>query len=189
MKLVCPNCGNETEHKILSSKVMGNGIEYVLQCLTCKYTYKKYIENEKIRDLKVVWSWKDKSEIKKISLFENDIVSVGDEMEIGGITSKITAIDSKGKRVKKARVGDIDTLWAKRFDRVVVKISVNKGTKTVSSEMVVNPYEDFYIGDLIDIKNTKCVIHRIKVHDRFITRGSAKAKDIVRIYAKEIKER
>ncbi len=189
MELICPNCGKETEHKILSSRVMENGIEYILQCPNCGYTYKKYIENEKMKDLKVVWSWRGNSEIKRVSMFENDIINVGDEIKIAGINSKITAIDSGGKRVNKARAGDIDIIWAKRFDKVVVKISVNRGNKTLSSEIIVHPDEDFYIGDIIDIKNMKCVIHKIKIHDRFITRGSARAKDIIRVYAKEIKKR
>ena len=189
MQLICPNCGENTGHKVISTRVGDKGIWYVLQCTKCGYTYKKYIENEKIKDVKVIWSWREKSEVKKISLFEEDTLKIGDEITVNGINSKITAIDSMGRRVKSAKVKDMDTIWAKRFDKVIVKISVNRGRKTIPVEIVVHPDEEFYVGDIINIKKMKCVIHKIKIEKKFIVKGSALARDIVRIYAKEIRER
>ncbi len=186
MKLICPNCNKETEHEILAMKSLKKGIEYTLKCKNCGYVYKKFIEEEKMREIKVIWSWREKSEVKKIVKLEEDILSVGDEILINNINSQITAIDSKGKRVKKAKVKDIDTLWAKRFDRVVVKISVNRGSKTIPYEIISHPDEEFYIGDIIEVNGRHAAIHKIKTKERFITRGGARARDIVRIYAKEI---
>jgi len=119
MKLVCPNCGMETEHEIVSYREVKDGVEYVLRCKNCNYTYKKVIKEEKMREIKVIWSWRDKSEVKKYSTFEDDIIFMGDEIRVDGVNSLVTAIDSKGKRVKSATARDVDTLWAKRFDRIV----------------------------------------------------------------------
>lgn len=188
MKLLCPNCNQETEHEILLIKSRKNGAEYTLKCKNCGYTYKKFIEDEKMRELKVVWSWRDKSEVRRIIRLEEDVLSVGDEIKVEGINSQITAIDSQGRRVKKAKVKDIDTLWAKRFDKVVVKISVNMGPKTAKYEIIAHPDEEFYIGDILDLEKMHAVIHKIKTRERFIMRGGAMARDIVRIYAKEIRE-
>ena len=188
MKLICPNCNKETEHRILSMRSMKNGIEYTLKCSNCGYVYKKYVEEEKMKEVKVIWSWRDKSEVKKILKLEEDILAVGDEISINNINSQITAIDSGGKRVSRAKVKDIDTLWVKRFDKVVVKISINRGSKTVAHEIISHPDEEFYIGDIIEFEGHHAVIHKIKVKDRFIVRGGALARDIVRIYAKEIRE-
>ncbi len=188
MKLICPNCGEETEHEIISMKSVKKGVEYTLKCKKCGYIYKKIIPEERMKELKVVWSYRDHSEIKKIYKLEEDILTVGDEISVDNINSQITAIDSKGKRVKKAKVRDIDTLWAKRFDRVMVKISVNRGSRTASYEITSHPDEEFYVGDIIEINGRHAVIHKIKITERFITRGGARARDIVRIYAKEIKE-
>ncbi len=188
MKLLCPNCNREVEQKVLSVKYRKNGAEYTLKCTNCGYTYKKFFEDEKMMDVKVIWSWRDKSEVKRISKLEEDIISVGDEVKVDGINSQITAIESEGKRVKSAKVKDIDTLWAKRFDKVVVKISVNRGSKTVSYEIIAHPDEEFYVGDIIDVEKMHAVIHKIKTKERFVMRGGALARDIVRIYAKEIRE-
>jgi uncharacterized Zn finger protein len=188
MKLICPNCNTESEHKILSMKSTKDGVEYLLKCQNCGYTYTKVFKDEKMRQLRVVWSWKDKSEVKRISKLEEDIISVGDEMPVEGINSQGTGIESGGKRVKRARVKDIDTLWMKRFDKVIVKVSVNRGSRTASYEIIAHPDEEFYIGDIIDLDRGHAVIHKIKTKERFIMRGSALARDIVRIYAKEVRE-
>lgn len=188
MKLTCPNCGKETNHEIVSYKTLKDATEYVVRCKNCGYTYKKIIKESRFVDLKVIWSWRDKSQVKKYSTLEDAILSVGEEIKVNGVNSLITAIDAGGKRVKKAIAKDIDTLWAKRFDRVIVKISVNRGERTIPYEIVAHPDEEFYIGDIIEVNHTHAVIHRIKTEERFIHRGGARAREIVRIYAKEIRE-
>ena len=188
MKLVCPNCGNESEHEIVSYKEVKDGVEYVLRCRNCGYTYRKVIKEEKMKDIKVIWSWRDKSQVKRYTTFEDDVISVGEEIRVDGINSLVTAIDTRGKRVERARAGDVDTLWVKRFDRVVVKVSVNRGERTTSHEIIASPDEEFYIGDIIDLDGHHAVIHKIKTEERFIHRGGAMAREIVRIYAKAIRE-
>ncbi len=188
MKLLCPNCNKEVEHEILAVKYRKNGVEYTLKCKNCGYTYKKFFEDEKMVDLKVIWSWRDRSEVKRITKLEEDVLSLGDEIRVDGINSQITAIESGGRRVKSAKVKDIDTVWAKRFDKVIVKVSVNRGSKTASYEIVAHPDEEFYIGDILDLERSHAVIHKIKTKERFLLKGGARARDIVRIYAKEIRE-
>ncbi len=188
MKLICPNCGEEIEHEILAFREEKTGVEYTLRCNNCGYTYKKFIKEEKMLSLKVIWSWQEESEVKKFSAFEEDILSVGDEITVSGINSIITAIDSHSKRVRSAAAKDIDTIWAKRFDSVVVKISINRGNRTTTHTLIANPHEEFYVGDLIEIDGIHAMIHKIKNVDKFINRGGEIARNIVRIYAKEIRE-
>ena len=188
MKLTCPNCGKIVEQEILSSRIVKNGVEYLLKCTNCGYTYKKIIEDKRMVKLKVIWSDRDKSSSKSITMFEDDVIAVGDEISVSKINSLVTSIDSHGKRVKKAMAKDIDTVWMKRFDRVIIKISVNSGSRTIPLEIPAAPDEEFYVGDMIESNGIRAVIHKIKIRDKFITRGGAEARDIVRIYAKEIKE-
>ena len=97
MKLICPNCNKETEHRILSMRSMKNGIEYTLKCSNCGYVYKKYVEEEKMKEVKVIWSWRDKSEVKKILKLEEDILAVGDEISINNINEQCCLIgNAKG---------------------------------------------------------------------------------------------
>ncbi len=188
MYLVCPNCGEETEHEIISYRETKNGKEYILKCKNCGYTYSKIIKDDKMIDIKTITSSKDKSTVQKYTTFEDDILSVGEEIKVNGVNSIITAIDTKEKRVSKAVAKDIKTLWVKRFDKIIIKISVNRGEKTIPSEIVATPDEEFYIGDILDINGAHAVIHKIKTKERFVHRGGAAAREIVRIYAKEIRE-
>ncbi len=188
MNLICPNCGKEVEHDIVSYKEIKGGTEYLVKCKNCGYTYTIVMKEDKMRDIKVIFSWKDKSEVKKYSTYEEDILHVGDEIRVDGINSLITALESKGRRVNKAQAKDVQTIWAKRFDEIFVKVSINRGERTLSHEITTDPDEEFYIGDILEINNFHAVIHKIKTKEQFIHRGGAAARDIVRIYAKEIRE-
>ncbi len=188
MNLICPNCGKEGEHEIVSYKEVKGGTEYLVRCKNCGYTYSIVMKDEKMKDIKVIFSWKGESEVKKYSTFQEDILHVGEEIRVDGINALITALDSKGKRIEKAEAKDIDTIWAKRFDKVIVKVSINRGERTISHEITANPNEEFYIGDILEFNKSHAVIHKIKTKERFIHRGGAMAREIVRIYAKEIRE-
>ncbi len=188
MNLICPNCGKEGEHEIVSYKEVKGGTEYLVRCKNCGYTYSIVMKDEKMKDIKVIFSWKGESEVKKYSTFQEDILHMGEEIRVDGINALITALDSKGKRIEKGEAKDIDTIWAKRFDKVIVKVSVNRGERTIAHEITANPNEEFYIGDILEFNKSHAVIHKIKTKERFIYRGGAMARDIVRIYAKEIRE-
>jgi uncharacterized Zn finger protein len=78
-------------------------------------------------------------------------------------------------------------LWAKKFDMLKLKISVNKGSKTLTRTLWAVPEEEFFIGDVMRIKGLNLAIHAIKTKSGRIKRGSVQAKDIVRLYAKAIR--
>ena len=44
---------------------------------------------------------------------------------------EVTAIECGGRRLPRAKAKDITTLWTRTIDRVVVKISVHDGRKTI----------------------------------------------------------
>jgi len=188
MYLICPNCGKETEHEIISYRETKRGKEYILKCKNCGYTYSKIIKDEKMIEIKTITSLNDKSTVQRYTTFEEDILSVGEEIKVNGVNSIITAIDTKEKRVSKAVARDIKTLWVKRFDRIRIKVSVNRREKTIPAEIMATPDEEFYIGDILELNGIHAVIHKIKTNERFVHNGGAAARDIVRIYAKEIRE-
>ena len=99
----------------------------------------------------------------------------------------VTAIEVGEKRVPIAQVEDIKTIWAKRFDKIIVKISVNKHTKTIPTQVDALPDEEFFIGDLMTVGKDSVVIHTIKSRDGMVRRGSVAARDIVRIYTKAVR--
>ena len=84
----------------------------------------------------------------------------------------------------RALAKDVTAIWAKRFDKVHVKVSINDVHKTIPAEVDALPEEEFFIGDLMTIGRYDVVITQIKTRDAMARRGAVMARDIVRIYAK-----
>jgi uncharacterized Zn finger protein len=92
-----------------------------------------------------------------------------------------------GRRVMAATADEIDTLWVKRFDKVRVKVAINKVHKTLSVDMEALPDEEFIIGDLMQVGREQVVIHYIMTKEGMAKRGSVPAREIVRIYTKAVR--
>jgi uncharacterized Zn finger protein len=113
---------------------------------------------------------------------------LGDEVMCGELPVLVTSIESKGARVELCEARDVDTIWGKRFDKVKVPFSVNHRGKTYSEHLIVSPDDEFFVGDLILVGKRDVVIHTIKTESRTMRKGSAMARDIVRIYANIVRK-
>ena len=89
--------------------------------------------------------------------------------------------------MEKCDIKAISTIWAKKFDKVIVKISINKHTKTIPTQIDAMPDEEFFVGDLMTVGKEQVVIHSIKAKEGAVRRGSVPARDIVRIYTKAVR--
>lgn len=188
--LECPRCGEEN-HRILKGKVAGKKgetIECTVKCSKCGGVRKTILRQEKPILVKMIVSEEDKSVRKETELLPSEEMLVGDRLMVDGLEVKVSSIESDGKRVQTAPAKDIDTLWAKRADKVKVKFSIGKGPKTISKELIAQPDEEFFVGDMVEIGRMKVTIHKIKCKDGLLRKGGAEASQIVRIYAKAIKE-
>jgi len=188
--LDCPRCG-ETIHRILKGKVTGKKgetIECVVKCSECGDVRKTTVKRERPVSVSLIVSSEEESQRKKIELLPSEEVAVEDRMIVDGLEVEVSSIESGGKRVDIASAKEIDTLWTKRADKVKVKFSISKGPKTLSKEILAEPDEEFFVGDMVELGRMKVVIYRIKCKERMVRKGGAPALDIVRIYAKGIKE-
>ena len=188
--LECPKCG-ETTHRIIKGRVTGKKaetLECVVKCTECGDVRKATIKREKPIPVKVIVSKDDKSLRKEIELLPSEEVIVGDRMIVDGLEVEVSSIEVGGKRRDVALAREIATLWTKRADKVKVKFSISKGPKTLPKEIIAEPDEEFYVGDMVELGRMKVVIHKIKCKDRLVREGGAPARNIVRIYAKGIKE-
>jgi uncharacterized Zn finger protein len=188
--LDCPNCG-EMMHRILKGKVSGrNGgtLECVVKCTNCGDVRKTTIKRETPVMVRVIVSDDDKSKRLEMDFLPNEEIVVGDRMIHGSSEIEVSSIESGGKRVEIALAKEIDTLWAKRADKVKVNFSISKGPRTLSKALLALPDEEFFVGDMVELGRMKVVIHKIKCRDRLIREGGAQASSIMRIYAKGIKE-
>lgn len=189
--LNCPNCG-DNPHRIIRGKISEKKdiiLEALVRCTNCGQTRKERIRESKPLGIPIVVSRGGASERRVIELDPKLVVRKGDKFLFEGRQIEITAIEDGGRRLQMARSADIDTLWAKRIDKVVVKFSVGRAGRTVSREIEASPDEEFHTGDMVEFGRIRAVIHRIKVKNRLIQDGRARAEDIVRVYATPVKRR
>ncbi|HHT75722.1 MAG TPA: HVO_0476 family zinc finger protein [Methanomassiliicoccaceae archaeon] len=187
--LDCPNCDEHAVHEVLKGKLgrKQEVLEATVKCQECGQVYVTVVrEPEHIR-VPIVISERGTSKKDHIELMSGDMISVDDEVYLGENHLLITAIESDGRRVQSSAVEDVDTLWAKRFDKVIVKISVNKHSRTLAAELEALPDEEFYVGDLMTVGRDNVVIHNIRSKEGTVRRGGVPARDIVRIYTKAVR--
>ncbi len=188
--LICPVCDKETTHKILKGEFRTSQdeaiIDGVVKCKECGNTRKKTIREKTAIEVPLIISWKKETWKTSVSLLPEEWVHVDDELLVDNSRTKITAIETEARRVKSAKAEDITTIWTKKFDKTLVKVAVHKGRNTISHTLEVPPEEEFYVNDPIQIGRYDGIIYRIKTTKGIIKKGSAKAEDITRVYAKMI---
>lgn len=182
----CPNCGERTLHEVLKGRIGRKRMvmEATVRCKECGQTHPEVIKEEKPVEVPVIVSDQGESRKERLELEYGEVLGVEDELFVGDTYVVITAIESDGRRVRRAPADRIDAVWAKRFDKIKVKISVNKGQKTHPAEIFAMPDEEFYIGDIIPAGRDRAVIHRMKTIRGIVRDGGVEARDVVRIYAK-----
>jgi uncharacterized Zn finger protein len=189
--VVCPVCGEETLHKVHKGKVHAKGqeikVEATVECNECGRVHAASVVETKPILVPAVVSWKDSSERISIEMAPEDEISVGDVIQ-HEFPLLVTSVETKVRRERKARAADVVTLWTKRYDKVVVKFSVSKGMRASSYSVEAAPEEEFCAQDIVELERGPVIITSIRTTDRNIEHGSAPASDIVRIYARPVRE-
>ncbi|HUT28141.1 MAG TPA: HVO_0476 family zinc finger protein [Methanomassiliicoccales archaeon] len=183
----CPDCGEETLHEVLKGRLGKDGdtLEGTLRCHQCQRVHNAVVREAKTIMVPVIVSDQGESRKAQLELPEDEIICLEDELVLDDLPIIISSLEKGGARVTKAKVKDITTIWAKRFDRVWVKVSINDVHKTIPTEITALPDEEFSVGDLMTVGRYNVVIMHIKALDGMVRHGSVPARDIVRIYAKK----
>ncbi len=186
--LECEPCEDITLHEVVHGKVSGKRLELQLRCKECgtkSFQVRDEVETSRV---KVVISEGGQSRRTSLDIESDEVLMVGDEMLVDGLPVQIRGIEvGTDKRVDSAQVTKIGTLWTVRFDKVVVKFSINMGQRTKSASQIAAPDEEYTVGEMVEVAGIEAVIHRIKTWDRVMQRGSAEARDIRRIYGRVIR--
>ncbi|OPX62402.1 MAG: hypothetical protein A4E30_00742 [Methanomassiliicoccales archaeon PtaB.Bin215] len=183
----CPDCGEETLHEVLKGKLGKDGdtLEATVRCQECGRIHPAVVREPKTVMVPVIVSDQGESRKAEIEIPEDEELRVEDELLLDDLPIIVSSLEKGNGRVTKALAKDVTAIWAKRFDQVHVKISINDVHKTIPAEIVVLPEEEFFIGDLMTVGRYNVVITQIKTTDSMARRGSVLARDIVRIYAKK----
>jgi uncharacterized Zn finger protein len=177
---------------VLSGRVSGTDavvFQGTVKCSSCGRVKTVTVREDRPVEVPVVVSEGAKSARSKIDLAPEELVEVGERLEVDGHRLEVMAIEVGERRVPAAKASDVRTLWVKQRDRIRVKFSVNKGSRTVVFNIDAAPDEEFEVGDIVDLGRERAVVHRIRVGARTLRRGAAPAEDIVRMYGRIVRER
>jgi uncharacterized Zn finger protein len=186
LQLTCDECQEVTMHEVLRGRIGKDQdvIEATVKCLECGKVYTTVVREAKSMKVPIIVSEMGRSQRLELELGEEEILAVDDELVAGDMPVIVSAIEVGERRVRRAMVKDISTIWAKRFDKVRIRVAINKVHKTISVDLEASPDEEFFVDDLLSIGREEVVIHYIKTKDGMVRRGSVPAREIVRIYAK-----
>ena len=186
----CPSCSPDepTTHIILKH----GGL---IKCEECGYVHAVSVPKKKVIRLRVIVSRQKESSVQEIEVNEDDVIRVGDEFvveqkndEVSGVQVQSIEVKTKG-RPDVAIAKDIDTLWARTIDEVIVKIAVQKGAITESINYKVHGDFEFTVGDTLKLQGYEAEITSIKERDGGHQKRKGKvslAKDIKRIYSRSL---
>jgi len=186
----CPACGAETAHEILGGRVVGKRqlvLKSSVKCCECGHVHAVELAEEMPVEVPIVISWMEETARSRVPLAPSEEIKVGDELYHDDHRILVTSLEVAGNRKERAKAKDVGTIWAKRFDKVWVKISLDRHGKVYSKEILAVPEEEFAVGDIIEIEGNSAAITSIRLEGRTIHKGLAPARDIVRVYSKAIR--
>ena len=97
----------------------------------------------------------------------------------------VTAIESGGRRVRRARAREVSCLWTRAIDQVVVRASVHRGRTTRAVSVVCEGEEEFSVGASWTFGPLPFRITHMKLRDGTVLRREgqgAPARSVKRIY-------
>lgn len=178
----CSSCGQDTDHEII--KEAG---DLLVRCNVCgNIHHEERPKLPKELKIKTIISGEGESEKGVVELFEDEIVEVGDIIvaEAGDepVGVEVTGIESGPQRLSKARASDIETLWTRIVEKVVVRVSCHAGRKTIPLYIESDGERDFVVGEICNIGDLRFRITHIKLRS-----GSVMRKEGWKAYARKIK--
>ncbi|NLV28176.1 MAG: hypothetical protein GXY48_13610 [Methanomicrobiales archaeon] len=183
----CSTCKEETEQEILSESR-----DLITRCTVCGLTSRRPLPPEPEPVIvKTIVSRESDSYVAKAELMKGELIEVGDyivaEKDDGeGAGVEIMSIEIKDKRVTKAIAEEIDTIWTRAIDEVIVRISVHDGKKTLPMYVACDGDDRFTIDEIVKIDNVRARIDHICLRNGMIQRRRGKyevANKIKRVYA------
>jgi uncharacterized Zn finger protein len=163
--VLCPECGEETEHEVLAESR-----DRLVRCTTCGHHHRIPWEKEpELLVIKTIVSREGTSLTGTIEFDPDDECFLDDHLvaecgdEAYGV--EVTAIECGGRRLLRAKAKDITTLWTRTIDRVIVKISVHDGRKTIPLYMECEGEDEFVVGEKYVVDGKRFKLSHIKLRD------------------------
>ncbi len=184
----CTVCGSDSL-EIIKAKGKKSK-ELLLKCEECGNIFREGVDVGKPVDRRVVVSEFENSHKTFIKLYEDEILHLGDLIDLDGREAEITSLENKrGGRVSKSAVEDVETIWASYTDIPArVGISIDYGGRILSQKVEVNPDFEFTIGEVVKMGNIIFRINSLKTLERKMRKGFARASVTKRVYGRPVDE-
>jgi uncharacterized Zn finger protein len=188
LTLTCPSCGEECDHE-----VMGGARNPVARCTLCGHTHRQVPPKDEEIPVRAIVSCEGESRVCSVPLGPAEAVAIGDFLaaecgeDVLGV--EVTSIESKGKRVKRAKAEAVSALWTRAIDRVVVRASVHKGWVTRPVSVVCEGDEEFAVGEEWTFGPIPFRITHMKLREGRVLRREgqkAPARSVKRIYGNRL---
>lgn len=180
----CPICNSES-HEIIKTKGK-NTKEVLLKCNECGNTFRETIKIPKITECRIIISKFSESEKKVVKLYPDEILQVGEVLEVDEEEVEITSLENKrGGRVSESQVLELETIWATSLAGPArVGISIDYGGRVLSKKVEVERDFLFTVGDVVKMGRSVFRIKSMKTISSKIRKGSAPAEQIKRVYGR-----
>ena len=179
---ICPECGSDDVEVIKE-----RGRELTLRCNECGNVW--HVTLPKLVRVPLIVSKHERSFKSEAELPEGEEIRVGDIVETEEDEVRITGIELEGgKRVNRAKVGEIVTLWGESltYPKVIkVSIYMPKGI-TQSFRVKVPREEEFAVGEVVEVGGYTFRIEKIKTGRKMLHHGKAQADKIVALMGHHI---
>ncbi len=182
----CPQCG-EWEQEVLRATKQHT----TARCIECGNVFRFAPRALRMRDVGLVVSHDDVSTHHRIDLVTTDTVEIGSEFEAEGMRLLVTGIECMdGKRPEKALGQDIKSLFAKRFETVRIKYTINEGPTTRALQEEMDPDDSLFIGQKRTVQGVRVLIKTIKDDENNTRRkGEVLARNIRRVFCDPVAAR
>jgi len=199
----CPACSPpETVHELLAE----GGGHRTVRCTQCGHTHKVTPDRERTVERQVIVSQEGDSVATRVDAPPAEEVAVGEEFivdtEEALLTVRITSLQlASERRVERAPVEEVETIWTRAVDNVAVPVTVNpadgRHDDTRSLELRVPGDEQLTVGERRAAGDESFVVKGLHVREDAVgydfqkldhEGDSAAAKDLKRVYADDDSE-
>ena len=180
----CPVCDSES-YEILKTKGKTTK-EVLLKCNECGNTFREIIQIPKMLECRVIISKFEESEKKRINLYPDEVLEVGEVLVVDGEEVEITSLENnRGGRVSKTPVSELETIWASSLSGPArVGISIDYGGRILSKKVEVERDFQFTVGHVVRMGKSVFRIKSMKTITSKIRKGSALAEQTKRVYGR-----
>ena len=192
-RLFCPACGEVTEQRVLRLARRRPGSEGPVQglarCRRCRLTHPFEEAVRSARTVGLIVSDRDRSKRIHVELPSDLEVRLDGSLPTTPEGLRIRAIDTtEGRRVSRATVSSVATIWASVEGESTVPVSIISGARTRSVQLPFGSDEELAVGGTLEADRIPLTIIALRSRGQTYRRPGDRfrAAEIERVYGRRM---